>query len=350
MALRFVDSFDHYATANIDQKWTLSPTSVLTTAGRHGSGMAFTNSAGAILKTLDFQNFWTVGFAVKGPGVSNNSANIYTLQALTAGGQLQDVAWVRINEDLSLSVVVSGGAIIGTTPAYDWAGFHYVELQTTLTGTATVTAACTLRVNTETVVTGSHGTDFAASALAPNAAKANVHKFASQFGTIDDLYIADGGGTTNTSFIGDVTIGVVYPNGDVTTNWTGTGSSTATHYLNINGTNPDDDTSYEYSTNTGSMDLFEWQDIASFSGTVKGVQYSLYARKDDEGARAINMVEGTAGTNTLTNAITGKVDIYLNDNYDYHHLCLDTSPTTGTGWTVTDFNSSRFGFVVATNT
>lgn len=346
MALRFVDSFDHYATANISQKWT-SVNALTVVVGRHGNGLS---GNGNVTKTLDPQSTWTVGFAMKNPGQSGGASPMYQLYSLTAGGAISLLVQVQINLDESVSVITPSG-VIGVSPAYDWSGFHYIELQTTLTGTATITASCNLRINTETVVTGALGVGFGASSLAWNAAKANVHFFSpAHDGIMDDLYITDGNGGTNTGFVGDVTIGVVYPNGDVTVNWTGTGSSTATHYLNINGTNPDDDTSYEYSTNTGSMDLFDWQDIAAFSGTVKGVQYSLYARKDDEGARVINMVEGTTGTHTLTNAITSRTDIYLNDNYDYHHLCLDTSPTTGTGWTVADFNAARFGFVVGTNT
>jgi hypothetical protein len=98
------------------------------------------------------------------------------------------------------------------------------------------------------------------------------------------------------------------------------------------------------------MELYDWEDIAAFTGTIKAVQYSVYARKDDEGARVLQLLEGTTGTNTLTNAITGLADIYLNDNYDYHHVGVDTSPTTGSGWTVTDFNADRFGYKVGTNT
>jgi hypothetical protein len=76
----------------------------------------------------------------------------------------------------------------------------------------------------------------------------------------------------------------------------------------------------------------------------------LYARKDDEGARVINMLEGTSGTNTITNVVPNITDIYLNDIYDYHHVALDTSPSSGTTWTTTGFNADRFGFRIGTNT
>ncbi len=347
MALRFCDSFDHYSDAQLTKKWTTGPSaSAITTAGRHGNGFS---SNTLLVKTLDPQSVWTAGFAIKGLSLANVSS-IYRLQALNITGVLLTFVEVVFNNDSTFSLRI-GGNVVAVTPPYDISGFHFVECATTLTGTATITASSTIRINTETVAVGAGSVGHAVSEIASGGAKANVHAFSAFFGgTIDDLYITDGNGSVNTGYLGDVKIQCIYPNGDNTVQWTAVGSSTATHYVNINEHSPDGDTSYVYSTATGSMELFDWEDIASFSGTIKGVQYSVYARKDEEGARVINLLEGTTGTNTLTNAVTSKADLYLNDDYDYHHLALDTSPTTGTGWTVAGFNADRFGFRVGTNT
>lgn len=347
MSFRFCDSFDHYATANLAAKWTSVSGVSLSTAGRNGTCVS---GNGSINKTLDMQATWYIGFAAKGIG-GLSATNPYSLTALNTSGGLNNVAAIRWNTDSSLSIVTGGSIPVATTVPFDWTGsFHYVEMSIVLTGTATVTASCVLRVNSETVANGSGSCGFASSAIIGGAAKANVHTFSPAVsGFIDDVYINDAQGSFNTTFMGDVKVGVVYPNGDNTVQWTGTGSSTATNYVNVNEHSPDGDTSYVYSTATGSMDLYDWEDISAFTGTVKGVQFLVYARKDDEGARVINLLEGTTGTNTLTNS-AGLVDVYLNDNYDYHHIALDTSPSTGTNWTVAGFNADRFGYRIGTNT
>lgn len=347
MALRFCDSFDHYVTANVTQKWT-SNSGASIVPGRHGNGIGGNAN---IFKTLDFQNRWIIGFAAKGIGQASNANTVYSVQALTASGSLQSLVSIVKNLDSSLSLSTPTG-LIGTTPAFDWSGYHFIELDLALSGTATITASATMRVNTESLVVGARSCGVVVTDIATGAAEANVHLFSPQFsGVLDDIYICDGNGGVNDSFMGDVKISVIRPNGDNVTQWTGTTTGTATtHFTDVNDINPDDDNSYVYSTATGSMELYDWEDISAFTGTIKGVQYSVYARKDEEGARVIRLVEGTTGTNTITNSVSGKVDIYLNDNYDYHHVPLDTSPTTGTGWTVTDFNADRFGYIVGTNT
>lgn len=344
--LRFIDSADHYATGDITTKWT-SASGVSITVGRNGNGIA---GNGSVSKTLDMQAHWIIGVAASNIGGVAPS-NPWILQALTTSGGLETLMLVRHNTDNTLSLVAGDSTVIGNSPAYDWTlGFHYIEVDAQFSGTATVTATGTLRVNTQTVVVGSATTGVLTPSIAGGNAAGNVHSFSPAVsGVIDDIYICDGQGSVNNSFLGDVKIGVVRPNGDVTIQWTATGSSTTTHYKDVNDVTPDGDVSYVYSTATGSLELFDWEDITSFVGTIKGVQYLLYARKDAEGARVINMVEGSSGTNTLTNA-AGLSDVYLNDNYDYHTLALDTSPTTGSGWTVAGFNADRFGFVVASNT
>lgn len=351
MSLRFCDSFDHYLSGDIGAKWTnFSGVAIDTAGGRHGAAIS---GNGNLFKTLDMQGTWAVGFAAKNVGVTGGASAVYTMQALGTNGNVNTIVTIFKNVDGSLSVVSANNTVIGNSPAYDWTtSYHYVELLTTLSGTATITATCTLRVNTETVITGNATTGVSTPAIQGGAPKANVHLFSPRTnGDIDDLYINDGQGTNNNSFMGDVRIQCVYPNGDNTVNWTATTTgTTTTHFTCVNELTPDGDNSYVFSTATSSIELYDWQDISAFTGTVKGVQYLVYARKDAEGARVINMLEGTSGTNTLTNATTTKTDLYLNDEYDYHHVALDTSPSTGTNWTVAGFNGDRFGYRVGTNT
>lgn len=358
--LQYIDSFEPYgtqsgtATSNqirTDRRWTEGVAAVVGT-GRNGCGIFLgVNSASSIFKTLPRNSGWVAGFAAKGLGNGQpTSPSLYSLESLNTSGGLDPVATLQINADLTATIKAGNSNVIATsTNSFSEGRFHYFEMKTTLgTSSGNIQATVTLRVNGQTVATGSGDSGVTVLSRIDGAAKAGVHRFnaAPNTGTVyDDLYICDTDGSLNNDFLGDIRVKLILATADVTTNWV-TSSGTA-HWSLTTEVPPDDDTTYVYSTATGSMDLYEWQDIAAFSGTIKGVQFSVYARKDNEGPRAIHLVEGSSGTNIIGG--TGS-DVYLNDEFYYHHFALDTSPTSGSAWTVAQFNASRFGFVVASNT
>jgi hypothetical protein len=73
------------------------------------------------------------------------------------------------------------------------------------------------------------------------------------------------------------------------------------------------------------------------TGTVKAVQATALARKDDAGSRSIALVARPGSTDRVgsTQAVS--------DGYAGYAQVWDTNPDTSAGWTVADLNSSQFG-------
>jgi hypothetical protein len=105
----------------------------------------------------------------------------------------------------------------------------------------------------------------------------------------DDLYVTD------TEFLGDIRIGVLYPNaaGDSTA-WT---PNAGTNWSQVEEHPADDDTSYVSASSVGLKDLYNLDDIdPAFVGTIKGVQALWLTKKSDEGDGAVKGVWKSGGT------------------------------------------------------
>ena len=117
MALRFVDGFDHYVTADITKKWNSNNSGVISsTAGRRGGGSlrwVSGNSNNAVVKTLDAQATWILGVALSVSSVPSLTSTF--LRLLDAGTVQCDL---RINVDGTLSVTRNGTALTNGTSTF----------------------------------------------------------------------------------------------------------------------------------------------------------------------------------------------------------------------------------------
>lgn len=333
MALEFVDSFEHYGTLDPRTKWTQGAGTYgsITNSGRNGKGFAI-NAAGEISKTLTYHGEWIVGFAAK---VSTAIPNFTSADFLVGRSSGTSIFNLRINADATISLCCNNNAVvIATTTAFSlhpdtW---YYFEVHISLSGSSNITVDATLNVDGEEKATGSAASGINILSLLYPHAQINNFIFgsiSSANGTtyIDDVYIVSG----ESAFRGDLKILAIYPNGDATPNdWTvNTGS--AAHYTYVNEHAPDEDTSYLKSNTVDQTEDFNWEDVAASVGTIKGYQYSLLARKDNEGHRAINHTRDGVEEGTK---------IFLNDDYIYYHKAIDgdISPAT--------FNARTHGFKV----
>lgn len=354
MAMRFMDSVDHYdLAADITSKWSINPTisATITTAGRNGQGLVIGGSLG---KTLDYQSGWVVGAAWRFTSPQGFSQSpIYQLMAAnqSAGILVQMV----MEADGSLSVWAGqrgAGTLIGNTANISppliiatnrW---YYIEIKSSLSGSPTISASVTLRVNGVTILSGSASTNILVSSTLTNQAKGNFHAFAGDSANgqtiIDDIYIADMSGTgAINDFAGDLKISVLYPASDDTFTWTAVGGTTSSGFDHVNATFPEtnDDTIYIKSTSTGAVADFFWQQLSTFTGTIVAVHYGIYARKDDEGSREFQP--------TIHGSATGSV-VAPGDTYLYYFNAYDEDPATGVPWTLSGFNATDFGVKITT--
>jgi hypothetical protein len=334
MSLRFCDSFDHYDTAHITAKWTTfpgGPTGAAISTSSQRNGRACMNvTGGGVSKTIDNIVTWIIGGAFNwdafGGGITLFNVNFW------------QVGWT-LQADGTILVQNNNGSLGQTSPAnaITLNKYYYVEMKTTLNST---TGSVIIKINGQTVLTL---TNVNTSTNAVN--QADVMTIGGPGGGafmhMDDLYVCDGAGSFNKDFLGDVLIGVIKPISDGTnTQWTPTGTSTTTHFADVNDIPPDDDTSYVLTTGTNNIDEYFFETVGT-TRIVLGVQSNIFARKDDEGNRALSVFSrnpGAPGTNVADTS--GR---FVNLSYIDYLNQFDVEPVSGGTWTPTIINTYAWG-------
>ncbi|SRR5712691_218507 len=344
MAIEFVDSFDHYKLGNtisdpvllaqLNAKWTSNFLRLdIENTGRTGNCLTITYGS-FIFKTVTHQSSWSGVLAFRANTGNAGGGPIYILN--NNGTNLFKIVY---NFDNTLSLY-AGNNVIGTTNQaihqYKWFSIGW---DVTLSGSSNIAVTASLWVNGSkwlNAVSGSSGIN--ANSLPSQDATGNVHVLESGLGTagnssIDDFVVCNSATAFNNGgFFGDARIIAIYPNADDLT-----GFATATpHFSLINEHAPDDDATYIEDSVAATKDTWDWDQIA-LSGIIKGLQYLLYAKKTDEGTKVMNHNVGPAGAELVG------PDVYLSDDYIYHHIPMDTDPATGAAFTVTNFNNKDFG-------
>jgi hypothetical protein len=353
MAGRWAESFYFYAPGAVGDpigqaqflaNWTANAGNLHIQASALGGQEMQIGAGTTFFKTLDHQSGWCVGLRFKTSSVGGTlDTTLYT--ARNNGAILLTL---QVNTDGTL-IAYAGNhqTVIGVTDfAIHADKWYYIEIDYSLSGTTNITATATVRLdgNTSAVISGSGATNVANTSLTSGTATVNNHMLGSGNSTATtykDIYICDHNGGVNNTFLGQVTILVVRPNGDVVSQWTP--NSGITHFNRVNDSiGADDDTTYVSDGTVGHQDIWDWEDIPGFSGTIKFVEVHMYARKDDEGSKSFQTVVGDTGTEAHSG------DFFVSDNYVYYDQCFDTDPATGFAWTRTGFNTKRFGAKVTT--
>lgn len=349
LQLLFLDSFDHYDTNHMILKWTAaSGLQINSTAGRNGQGVYITSNGG-MSKTVGSRGAFSVGFAIKINTGGGIGATIYQLSALSNTGSLLQLASLELGADGTFILWAGTNNKVISNPktfVYTAGVWMYVEVQFILNGGDPMNVTGSLSVNGQLLVNNASATgNVNTSGLLSQSALGNFHSFTggAVVGTtyIDDLYIADatgcpvagsGGGVTQ-GFYGDVKIGCIYPRADVVMNFTPSGGSTGYNLINERppaSPCPDEDATYIFDDNVGDNYNAAFDAVSSLIGQIPAVQFSIYARKDNEGSRALRWTAGLVSGTNLD-------DYWLGDNYHYH-----TIPLPGL-WSATQINSTAFG-------
>jgi hypothetical protein len=343
--LRFLDSFDHLTidplsgpplNGNALQKWTSKGTTGIAVVanGRNGQGLKIFPGS-AISKTIDQQVTWIIGWAVMflDTGAQPGPNMLFLANINTTLFNLQHNADSTFSLYAGNTLNLIGTSSFSTRPNI----WYYLEAKVSFSGSNPILCTATFKVDGSTKVSGAAPTGVNIANLIAQTATANFISLGSSGSTggiiIDDVYMFDASGIKNNDFAGDIEIGVVFPDGDVLTQWTPNGISGG-HFKCVNENPPDGDSTYISDSVAGHDDNFTWQDISSLTGVIKGLQYSAYARKDDEGTRTIKL--------TIQNANALSQQFFLNDDYNYYSTPMDTD-SFGADWTVASFNAATFG-------
>jgi len=349
MALRFLDSCDHYATGDITKKWTENngAFTINTSNGRFGgscirSGSEFIGDN--VLLILNPQAAWVVGTAVNfGSIIPNTTTNV--VQLLSTG--VFQVGW-GVNLDGTISIISGGNGghtttvLATSTLSIPLNTYNYIEFKATI-NTSISAHTCQVMLN------GQLACEAPATSNTDRAATGTANSIALQFpwssyafgGPIefDDIYICDGTGSSNNNFLGDLKCVALFPNGNGSTNqFTNDASNSTNNYSHVNA-DPATGAAFVESNTASQVDLYTFGSLP-FSGTVHGIQQVVEAKKDNAGSRVLAPLINIAATNYPGN------NIYPTSSYIFYLTQSDTNPNTSAAWTTTDVNNAQYGLEI----
>lgn len=338
----FKDSFSRYKVAtsgdsslvtNIQERYTFARgTWAIDTSG--GIGPELQLVGGSVGKTLAHSSRWVGGHRYRYISTSLGNSDIYQLL-----NNDKIMASVAQNADGTLSLKTNnGGTVLGVSTRSLFSGIrYYVEWDFTLSGSSPVSVLGELRINGHVETSGSGSTGYNANQLLSGAADANLHAFngtAGGAGTgswIKDIYLKNEAG-----YDGDTHIVALYPASDGgILQWTP--NSGLVHFNRVN-SHPVDITKWLQTATPGNIDLWGFDSLPVFSGTIEGINISVLAQKDDEGTKSFKIVTGATGTDFQSDEFFVSAT-----NPEYYEAYLKTDPQTGLAWTQAGVNALKAG-------
>lgn len=334
MALRFIDSFDHYTSST--QKWEeTNAASIVAGAGRRAtSALRLTSTNPYARKIFAPQAAWIVGCALK----------------LTATGTFlvfadgtNDQVYLFLANDGRIEIRNGAGIALATSTFALVSGeWYYVECKATIhgaNGSCEVRIDGISRVSLSNVNTQSTGNPQATTVgLGARYGASSSPSF-----DVDDFYICDLSGAQNNNFLGPYfRVDAVRPNDNGNASQLlGSDANSVNNYLLVDESAPNSDTDYVESDVVGNKDLYAMFDLTHAPNAIFGVQTNLFARKNDAGYRALQSVARSGGAD-YDGASTD-----LLSTYAYYRALREVDPATGLPWTVSGFNAAQFGVKVA---
>jgi hypothetical protein len=345
MALKFIDSFDHYlalfsgpGSEQPSFKWT-SATCTRET-GRHGYGVT-----GQLHKAMDFgSNTLIMEMSVK----TNHVDTLFDI------GDTNGDRQINLSYTLATGAIevwrYGGPRIFQSDPDLVRDGtWYHIGWKVTVHPT---NGAVEVRLNGQTIwnVTGIRTiNDVSGDTFWSGAVGRFSLGYDGQNGSVfDDLIVMDdtddgindprlpGGGGFD-KFLGAVEIVVKRPNG-IGTSAEWTPAPAGANWMNVDDIEPDGDTSVNSAAATanGATDFFAMEDL-TVTQDVVGAQSLICARKTEEGFAAIARVTKDGGTITVSSPW------YLPDSYSYLVHIEPTLPD-GTLWTRARWNAIEYGY------
>jgi hypothetical protein len=341
MALRFIDSFDHYAIGEMFLKWSAAVSgtgSISAGNGRWGTSCyrcASGSQNQGVRKVLDAQPTWIVGAAFK---IGTGAAQNYFYRLLDGATVHVELRW---DTGGHVFITRAGTTLATGTTILSVGVWYYIELLCTIgdVNPAVPQGAYEVRINGATeLVSTNADTRNAGNSSADRIDVGTISGTNSQL-DIDDVYICDGTGSSpSNTFLGDVRVEALYPNGNGNSSvLVGSDTNSTDNYLLVDeSTTTGATTDYVESSTVGDKDTYAYTNPSSASGTVYGVQILPYAAKTDAGVRSIVSVARLSTTEVDSSAKT------LSATATYYPDIRETKPGGG-AWSISDVSNAEFG-------
>lgn len=154
-------------------------------------------------------------------------------------------------------------------------------------------------------------------------------------GMWDDMYLYLGAGASVAAKLGDITVpGFLVDAAGDDAQWT---PSAGANYENVDDPIADEDATYNEDGVAAQRDLYNFADLAAFSGEIKGVEVLARLRKTDVGSKQVAIACKSGGSLYYGGAIA------LSDTYAWYSKIWELDPFTAAAWTRANFNLGQFG-------
>ncbi|RKZ91737.1 MAG: hypothetical protein DRQ40_09500 [Gammaproteobacteria bacterium] len=254
---------------------------------------------------------------------------------------------IREDADVQLSVVLNSSGKLevrrGTTTTLATGTtviklkrWYYIELKSTIHQT---TGSFELRIDGKTELSET-GTD----TQATSNAYANVFGFSStntavDSHRVDDMYVLDSTGTYNNDFLGPIHIETLFPDEDVTSQWSP--SSGTDHYALVDENPCDNDTTYLEDNVTGQRELFDWPALPPSAMTIVAVTSIVDSRVTDASSVDLKLVNVSGTTTTV-----GTAQTVASESFSCYEEMYEENPDSSSAWTKASLEAAKFGFEV----
>jgi hypothetical protein len=331
MAVEWLDAFELGTTAAIIERYTSGSITALSSAdGRTNQYIRFGGPSNTLKKTLPAGASKILGFAMKQDGLNVNSIVLRIMEGATTHLYLQIIAGTH-----RIAVYNGDGTLLATTSVTQtWtAGFWiYLEFQFTIDDAA---GAFVLRANevewlNETGLdTQNGGTGVCNAVQLSNTTNNASVRF-------DDLYVANLDAPMPLGdFYGNLKIEHRAPSG-AGSNADFTPSAGA-NYGCVDENPQNGDTDYVYSPTADDVDTYAVQDMVAVAGSIRAVQVTAVARKDDALERSLAIVVRSDGAD-----YDGDTQA-LGTSYVPYFQCYDEDPATAAAWEFAGVNAMEIG-------
>lgn len=340
--LIFVDSFDHYGTAECPFKYDdVSAPNIGSTSPtpRTGAGRLQTGGGGYV--HVSNPN----GSRASGEahfGVQGSALAMGFCQILDAGTAQFTVA-TNSSGQIQVKRGTSSGTIVATSTSTLAADtWYHARVVWTVGNSGTITI----------YINGSSTGWITFTGDIQNTGNATWNQFrllaAANTGWHDDFILIDDvtsdATNTLTALPGTPIVGCVLAQADATggagTHDDFTPSTGTDHGAMVDETPPDEDTTYNASDTPGELDTYNCAALG-LNGVIWGVQANVYARKDDAGPRSIEPVTRVDGADFNGAAQT------LDASFRFYRHIWQENPDTGDLWAVADVDGAEFGLGVS---
>lgn len=339
MTMLFMDSFDHYVTADILKKYTslMTGNQTIGAFGRNGTnGLNCVYNAGGVQKTIGTASATVIAGFAHTITANTAAAQDAAFFAFTDAGTVQvDLRWNGSTRQL---FVTRNGTQIGSTgtTVLSLGVAYYIEFKVTINNS---TGSFEVRINGVTEITGSSlDTQNTANATVDGIrlGRSNNIDNTQNPDYFDDLYFCNDSGANNNTFLGDLRIQCIFPDGaGGNTQWT---PSAGSNFQNVDETAPNDDTDYNSDATIGDRDTYTYGNLSPSTATIKAIQIMTYARKDDAGTRTIAPVLRIGGVNYDQSNLPN-----LTTTYQYLPQVIEVSPATTAAFTLSEVNGMEAG-------